>query len=309
MAHTAVIDIIKQLQDQLINRYPDTALQNQTAWWMLEAVTKKNKAQLIAQDTIELTEQQQRALKNWIHQQVNQHIPLQYVLGYVPFGDLEILVEPPILIPRPETEEWCADIIDQLKQLKQNSNNPLTILDLCSGSGCIGLAIAHAFPQVHVYAADISPHAIALGTKNAEHNNITNITFITSDLFTQLPKNVLFDLIVTNPPYIPSDQWQELDLSVTKWEDPNALIADDFGLKIIKQIINQAKKQIQPNAQFLQHNIPQFVIEIDYPQAEIVIELLKHAGFVDVKSKKDLEGKERIIMGSINNVANPEDSR
>jgi len=306
MAGTAVVDIIKHLQSQLTHRYKDTVLQRQTAWWMLEAITKKSKAQLIAQDRILLTEQQQNALSNWIYQQVNQHLPLQYVLGSVPFCDLEILVEQPTLIPRPETEEWCAYIITQLKQLH---NHSITVFDLCSGSGCIGLAIAHALPNAQVYAVDISSQAIELGRKNAQHNNITNITFIESDLFSNMPENMLFDLIVANPPYIPSDQWQKLDLSVTKWEDPGALIADDVGLKVIKQIVSQVQRYIKSNKQFAQLGIPQFVVEIDSFQVQTVVDLLQQAGFVQVSSKKDVEGKERIVMGSIDSVANSKDSK
>lgn len=304
MTGTAVVDIIKLLQEQLATRYPDTTLQQQTAWWMLEAVTKKNKAYLLAHETIELTVQQQNALNNWIHQQVHQHMPLQYLLGAVPFGDLEVLVEPPILIPRPETEEWCMDLIEQLQKLEDQS---ISILDLCSGSGCIGLALAHALPHAQVYAVDIAPEAIQLGVMNAQHNDVENITFIESDLFTNIPENTHFDLIVSNPPYIPSQEWQELDLSVTKWEDPVALIADDQGLEVIRRIINQAPSYIKQNTAFAQHDIPQFVMEIDPPQAETVCTLLQDAGFNTVTTKKDLERKERIVMGSMSHVANAKD--
>lgn len=305
MSEIAVVDIIRLLEEQLATRYPDKILQNQTAWWMLEAITKQHKAYLLAHKTIDLTVQQQQALNNWIHQQVHQHMPLQYLLGSVPFGDLEILVEPPILIPRPETEEWCMNLIEQLKRIQ---NTSLTILDLCSGSGCIGLALAQALPASHVYAIDIAQQAIQLGMVNAQHNAIQNITFINSDLFTQAP-NITFDLIVSNPPYIPTEEWQELDLSVTKWEDPHALIADDHGLKIIKQIITQAPRYLKSNTELAQHGIYQLTIEIDPPQAQAVCNLLHDAGFVHTAITKDLEGKERIVSGSLVDVADTKDHK
>ena len=162
VAHVAVTEIISGIKEKLSPRYADPTLCQQTAWWMLEAVTKIDKAHLIARETIELTYEQEHAVDNWIFQQVHQHIPLQYLLGSTPFDDLEILVEPPTLIPRPETEEWTMHIIHLLKKIEDQK---LTILDLCSGSGCIGLSIAHAYPKSHVYAADISPQAISLGKK------------------------------------------------------------------------------------------------------------------------------------------------
>jgi len=306
MLEVAVIDSIKQLEEKLKNRYSDPALRHQTAWWMLEAISKKSKVDLIAHRIIVLNEQQQKALDNWIYQQVNQHMPLQYVLGSVPFDDIEILVEPPILIPRPETEEWCVDIINQLKKL---DHHDLTILDLCSGSGCIALAIAKAFPDATIYAVDISPQAIALGQVNAQHNTISSVTFIESDLFKNLPDSIRFDLIVSNPPYIPSKKWQELDLSITKWEDPAALIAHDHGLEIIKQIIEKTPYHLKINRSMREKNIPQFVMEIDSPQAKIVANLLHQADFVAVGIKKDLEGKDRIVVGSVADVAITKDKQ
>lgn len=304
MSKRMITDIIKQLRDALTERYPDLTTCQQTAWWMLEAVTHIDKAHLIVKESIELSEQQQDTLHNWIYQQVHHHKPLQYILGSVPFDDLDIIVRPPVLIPRPETEEWTMHFIFKLK--KANITQ-LTILDLCSGSGCIGLALANALPQSHVYAVDISPLAIELGKQNAEHNKINNITFIQSDLYAALPKDLRFDMIVSNPPYIPANQWTTLDASVAEWEDPRALIADDNGLAIIKDIVANAPFYLQPNNQLARYKIPQLIIEIDSPQAETVKQLYRDAGFVTIAVKKDLEGKERIVVGSMHCVADTED--
>ena len=172
-----ITDIIKNSTEQLKKHFD---FPEQHAWWILESITNKKKANLIAHETITLTSDQQQKLDSWIDQLINKNIPLQYLIGSVPFIDLEILVETPTLIPRPETEEWCVNLIEQLNKL---SHKKLTVLDLCSGSGCITLALAQAFPAAHVYGLDISDKAIALAQKNAIHNRISNATFLHSDLF------------------------------------------------------------------------------------------------------------------------------
>ena len=106
-----------------------------------------------------------------------------------------------------------------------------------------------------------------------------------------------------NPPYIPSELWQNLDLSVTKWEDPQALIADENGLSLIKKIINETASRINPNSLFQKHGIPQMIMEVDHSHALEVKQLYLDAGFDTVRIKKDLEGKNRIVVGNVKNVA------
>ncbi len=298
--NTSIISLIHEIEQQLQQVYDELTLCRQYAWWMLEAITQKDKATLIAQQTISLSPQEQVTLDHWIGKQIDEHMPLQYLLGTVPFNGVEILVEPPVLIPRPETEEWTIKLIQQLKQL---TNTKLTILDLCAGTGCIALAIAKAFPNATVYASDISDEALALAQKNAQHNNINNVTCIKSDLFASMPHNNQFDLIVSNPPYVAPEEWKNLDTSVTTWEDSQALIAQDEGLSIIKQIIQQAPHFIKANDQMQQRTIPQLVIEIGYKQGPKVVQLMKEAGFTNIQLHKDLERKDRVISGRVKNVA------
>lgn len=295
-----ITGIIKEIEQQLHHYSPDTLLKNQTAWWIIEAITRKSKAQLLLVGTITLTPEQRNILANWLDKLIQQKMPLQYILGSVPFGNLSILVEPPTLIPRPETEEWCLNLIERLSPLYHQA---LTILDMCSGSGCIGLAFAQALPLSKVYALDISAQAIELGKKNAHHNAITNITFTQSDLFSAITSSHQFDLIVSNPPYIAHHYASSLDDSVTEWEDARALFADDDGLAIIKKIITIAPKYLKKNSLLKNHHLPQIALEIDHPQAAAVQLLLKNNDFNNIKTYYDLEGKERVIMGSISDVA------
>lgn len=296
MKQINILSLAREIEKSLSQIYDDATACQQYAWWILQAITGKNQAQLMAQDLVALTQEQDQKLAHWLDRLINQHEPLQYLLGSVPFGDLDILVRPPTLIPRPETEEWVLHLIAQLRQLK---NQEITILDLCTGTGCIALALAQAFTKAHVYAVDISEHAIELAKKNAAHNNINNVTFVHTDLFDALETNSLFDIIVSNPPYISFDEFEELDPSVRSWEDPQALVAHDDGLAIINQIIEQAPDYLKRNDDLKKHAIPQLVIEIGYKQGPAVVDLMHSFGFKDAKIIKDLEGKDRVVAGRL----------
>lgn len=266
------------------------------AWDLLQKLTQQTQTELIAQDKLALTQHQQQQLQTWIDAIVQQHMPIQYILSSVPFDDITIFVKPPILIPRPETEYWCMEIIQQLKALK---NKQLTILDLCAGSGCIALAFAKAFPQATVYASDISQQAIDLAYDNAAYNNVSNVTLLLSDLFQNIPNNLKFDLIISNPPYIAESEWADLDPSVTQWEDKRALISGPDGLTLIKKIITQASRWLRNNTESSAYNIPQLVIEIGEKQGTIVKQYMKEAGFVNVEIKKDLTKRDRYVCGRV----------
>ncbi|MDR3550834.1 MAG: peptide chain release factor N(5)-glutamine methyltransferase [Candidatus Babeliales bacterium] len=302
MEQKKITSLIRELEETLRPTFNDVSLCEQYAWWTLCAITGKEKITLMTQGTIELTQAQHATLADWLDKMITQHMPIQYLLGSVPFNDLDILVQPPTLIPRPETEEWVINLIDQLKKL---NNQALTILDVCSGSGCIALALAKAFPQSDVFATDISSQALALAQKNAKHNNITNVTFVQSDLFNELATDKLFDIVVGNPPYISFDEFTEMDDSVTTWEDPQALVADDNGRAIIDAIIEQAPDYLKSNKEMEEKNIPQLVLEIGYTQAHKVSDFMKACGFIHIKISKDLEGKERVVSGRVGNVITP----
>jgi release factor glutamine methyltransferase len=286
---------IKQIAEQLSPIYQPA---EEHAWWLLEHITGQPRTALITQNTLMLTPEQEVQLAHTLDLLINQHMPIQYILQSVPFADLDILVEPPTLIPRPETEELCMEIIAQLNQLK---NKAITILDLCTGSGCIALALAKAFPMARVYGVDIALKAVALAQKNALHNAITNVQFFHSDLFSEIPSSTHFDLIISNPPYISHEEWQRLDPYVQEWEDPQALIAPNNGLAIIEAIIALAPHYIARNTELSSRNIPQLVLEIGYNQGAAVYQLFESYHFSNIHIKKDLEGKDRFASGSVGN--------
>jgi release factor glutamine methyltransferase len=275
----------------LAEKYSDNEHAKNIIWWILEALTEQSKLQLITSQPAISEEQYEHILTN-IKKHVDDNYPLQYILKTVPFYNLTIHVEPPTLIPRPETEEWVTNLIEQLQPVK---NEPLTMLDMCTGSGCIALALAQAFPHATVYAVDLAQTAIALAQKNATANHITNLHIIQSDLFTNLSNNIQFDLIVSNPPYISEAEFAELEPVVTQWEDKQALVADKNGYALIERIITNARNYLKEESILYKKSIPQLVLEIGYMQAEKVESLLTDQYFDTIRIIKDIYGKDRIV--------------
>lgn len=290
------ISLAKEIADKLTPIYEHMQERQQVAWWLLQAITQFDDAQLVAQAELDLSDAQEQQLAQWLQEHIQEHKPLQYILGWVPFGSLKILVQPPILIPRPETEEWSFRVAQELQVL---ADQELKILDLCTGTGCIALAFAHALPDAHITATDINPDALNLAQKNANANDLSTISFIQSDIFDALDPSTKFDLIVANPPYITQLEWSRLDPLVKNWEQRDALVANDDGLAIIKKIILGAFSHLKKNKQMAVHDIAQLYIEIGYTQGPSVKQLMSDAGFVNVTIEKDLEGKDRIVSGSM----------
>lgn len=271
---------------KLLPAYREQQIATQVAWWLLEKATQKNRAHIILEQEISQTINQK--VEQWISQIVDEYMPVQYILGSVPFLGLEITVKAPILIPRPETEEWCAKLI---ARLKTSGAEHFSLLDLCSGTGCIALSIAYAFPQATITALDIDPQACELITLNKEKNNITNCNVIESNLFDKLSHEKKYSIITTNPPYITHDEWHTLEPRVKNWESPRALVAHHDGLEIIEKIITGAPDYVSTPL----NDIPQIWMEIGALQAEKVTDILKKFGYKRVTTHKDLYEKNRVI--------------
>jgi len=290
-----ISSLIKRIEEQLRPVYPHASIALQDAWVILSFVTKLSKASLIAQQSITLDATQEVTLEKIINALVVQQMPLNYLIGSVPFLDLSITVRPPTLIPRPETEYWCEQLTEHLTKKKfgnSREHTQKTILDLCTGSGCVGLSLAKAFPECAVTAVDITPTACALAQENARNNRLSNITILESDLFTALKPHTFFDVIVANPPYINQEAYDILDPSVKAWEDKKALYADDNGLICIKDIIAKTPLYFSSSSQF-----KELWIEISHEQADVVTQLFLKRGFVNVKTLLDLAGKNRLVNG------------
>lgn len=295
-----IANCLHSLTKQLEAKFDDVTLRTQYAWWLMQAVTKRSEIELLVDASLELTQGQQDQLDDWMNNIIQDDKPLQYILGSVPFGTVDIVVKPPVLIPRPETEEWCMWLLYKLTFLH---NKNLTIIEPCTGSGCIAVALARALPMATIYGTDISQDALALTRENAIRNNVDNVVTLESDLFANVPVDCKADLIVANPPYISEAVFGALDPSVTRWEDHRALVAADHGLAVIKRIIKQAPIHLKPNQEMALHAIPQLMIEIGYDQAEAVVALMHEAHYTAIQVHKDLEGKDRVVSGRVIHVA------
>jgi release factor glutamine methyltransferase len=261
----------------------------QEAWLILEKVMDTTRTNLLSMATIALTPAQQKQLDFLLEQRVVHHQPLAYLLGSVPFCDLDIFVEPPILIPRPETEEWVTWLIEQLKRVQ---NEHFTILDLCTGSGCIALALAYAFPRATVIGVDNNPHALALANKNKKHLSITNVTFMCGDLFAALPHDFTCDLIVANPPYITENEYSQLQPEVVNWEDKNALVARNHGLDFYQRIVQSAGRYLTAHSVFAACDLPRIVLEVGMAP-ESVVAICRDAGFNRCELHCDMQNRPR----------------
>ncbi len=213
--------------------------------------------------------------------------PIQYLIGHVPFYGLTIYVGSGVLIPRPETELLVDEVI---RQMPQKATSPLTFLDLCTGSGCIGLSIARHFPDAVVYGVDASEAAMVYATQNALANSVHNIRFKLGDLFA--PVNTLhFDCIVSNPPYVRHDEIRTLQREIREHEPVSALDGGRDGLDFYRRIFRDAAAYLKDNGIIM--------LEIGLGQSAAIRELALSAGFTKMHFIKDFAGIERIFTAKM----------
>ncbi len=207
--------------------------------------------------------------------------PLQYVIGKANFRGIDIIVDERVLIPRPETEE----LVEEALRLLSDKRRP-KILDLCTGSACIAIAVASERPDALITATEYSPEAFELAKANARPYR--NIEVLPGDLFEALKTpNEQFDAILTNPPYIPAGVIKDLKPEVRNFEPAMALDGGDDGLELIKRIINSAPGYIKGGAFML--------METGEDQSEQVLQLVKAAGGLKGEYLMDIHGKKRIL--------------
>ncbi len=207
-----------------------------------------------------------------------QREPLQYILGSVPFYNCTINVDKRVLIPRPETE-WLVDRVS--KQIESKK----VLLDLCCGSGCIGIALKKAHPELRVLASDFSLDAIALAKHNARINEV-DIEFFTGDLLAPF-KGMFFDYCVCNPPYATTDEIPQLQKEVVDYEPLCALDGGKDGLLFYRRLAHELSHHMPPNGKAW--------FEIGAHQGHSIIQLFDKKGWIECYFERDLAGFDRYI--------------
>lgn len=209
--------------------------------------------------------------------------PIQYVISTATFRDLQLELDEEVLIPRPETEE----LVELILKSTLNRFSGYSVLDIGTGSACIALSIAKAVRDAKVYAVDISENAIKVAKKNANRYLINNLYLHKLDILRQIPKTK-FDLIVSNPPYIPIDEYYTLDKNVLDYEPKEALTDGADGLTFYRRFSEVFPVMLNPGGKFF--------LEIGYGQAAEIEKLFSVTNF-ETKVYKDMNGVERFIEG------------
>jgi protein-(glutamine-N5) methyltransferase, release factor-specific len=259
----------KQLKEQKI---ADAELD---AWYLLSHVCSISRTDYLLRELSTVPEEDCLHYMDLINMRAK-HIPLQYITGYQEFMGLEFKVSPDVLIPRQDTELLAEEVLKCCKGK--------TVLDMCTGSGCIIISAAKLGEPLNAAGADISEEALKIAAQNAAIHGV-EIELIKSDMFEQVSGS--YDIIVSNPPYIRTRQIKELMPEVKNHEPFIALDGKEDGLYFYRCVIAALKEHLNSKGSIL--------FEIGYDQGEAVKELLYRTDFTDIVIKKDLSGLDRVV--------------
>lgn len=233
-----------------------------------------------------LSEDEEKLFDKFINERLNNR-PIAYIVGNREFMGLDFYVQEGVLIPRPDTEVLVEEVIELAK-----NKGPINILDIGTGSGAITVSLAKYLENAKVTSVDISDIALEIGKKNAISNNVDDkITFIKSDLFTNIDKDVKFDIIVSNPPYIKKEVIETLDKQVKDFEPYNALEGGIDGLDFYRKITSQGKDYLKKGGIL--------AYEVGHDQSEDVSKLMEKDGYTNIYTRKDLQQIDRVVIGSV----------
>ena len=257
---------------------------------LLAFASGKSVAAVLADANLYASEQIEADLNGYVNRMLA-HEPLPYILGQWNFYGISLEVTPDVLIPRDDT----MAVTDLALEVLRTGHPSPRVFDLCCGSGCIACAIANELPAARVVAADISPSALEVCRKNIKDNKLTSrIIPMNADATTWPPMSIgSFDVIVSNPPYIPSFELIELDCSVRDYEPMTALDGGEDGLDFYRAIIKYWTITMRPNGLMM--------FEVGEGQADEVKMMLLKAGFVSVEGRNDTLGFERVVIGKWKN--------
>ncbi len=274
---------LKAIYDLAIQQLDEEGIETSAvdAFWLLSYVTGLDRAAYLMSKERELKPEICAEYMELIRRRAA-HEPCQYIIGSTEFMGLEFKVSPDVLIPRQDTEVLAEETIRLI------GDEPKDVLDMCTGSGCLAVAIKHFCPEAHVSASDISPAALEIAGQNAAENG-KEIEFAEGDLFGAFGEWRVFDFIVSNPPYVTEEEYAGLMPEVREFEPKLALTAGAEGLDVYERLISEAPGHLRDGGTLL--------LEIGCSQAGAVSALMKNAGFADIKVIKDLAGLDRVVTG------------
>ena len=229
----------------------------------------------------------EQRVKDLIERRLNGE-PMAYITGEWEFFGLPLEVTPDVLIPRSDTEVLVETALRALVGRKMDAR----ILDLCSGSGCIGCALAHELPAARVVQVDISDAALEIGRRNARRNRLNRVIGLRADALKKPPMSIgSFDLIVSNPPYVPSIEILTLDGSVRDFEPLGALDGGEDGLMFYRAIVRWWRPLLRPGGWLM--------FEVGEDQSDAVLALMREAGMDNLYAVEDTQGIKRVVVGRV----------
>jgi release factor glutamine methyltransferase len=276
---------IKKTIKELLSKKLDSIELNSLLGMLIEEVTGWNRIQQVVEINTPLAELQIKKFNEYSQALLNDK-PIQYILGKAWFMGVEYTVNEHVLIPRPETEELIEWVVDYANIIAK----PLQLLDIGTGSGCIAISLKKALPQCSVSGLDISVEALDVAKKNASHLN-TTVEWIQQDILNNILLPITYDVIVSNPPYIPIREKENMQAQVKNYEPAIALfVSNEDPLVFYRTIAQLAKKQLAAKGQLF--------FEIHYDQGKSILNMLDEMHF-HAEIRRDSFGKNRMIRASL----------
>lgn len=268
--------------NQLRKIYPEGEA-SQITDWLMEHITGSKKVERMIYKEASITDTEASRLKSCVNRLL-QHEPIQYILNEAWFGGMKFYVDQNVLIPRPETEELADWVITDCKF----PIHQLSILDIGCGSGCISIFLKRKLHKADVWSCDLSEEALKIAKKNADslgaEINFVQLDFLNEEKQNQLPS---FDIIISNPPYVPEKDKGQIQPNVLHYEPATALfVPDNDALIFYKAIADFGKKKLNPQGTIY--------VEIHEDLGEAVLKIFYANGY-EAALKKDMQGKDRMI--------------
>ena len=273
----------KEIREETARRLREAGIEEYEyeTWVLLEWKLGVDRAEYFMDPDAEVPQEQWNDLDAALRKR-ERRIPLQYLMGSCEFMGYSFAVNERVLIPRQDTECLVELAVEQMRR----SPEPCRVLDLCTGSGCIGVSVKLLCPQAQVVLSDVSEGALAVAGENARSLGAP-VELVQGDLFENVQGT--FDYILSNPPYIPSKVIDGLMPEVRDHEPRLALDGTEDGLHFYRRIVREATKRLRPGGRLL--------FEIGQEQGEALLLLLQEAGYEETAIRQDLAGLDRIAVG------------